>query len=104
MLFQNLISSLSIVESISPPLKPTQALVTFFIFLDFLNWSAVMLVSTPNASGKTGYWENWIGDKQETTGMAYVASTRPKHLLCWALPKLTDEQRKQIEGLGFIKL
>lgn len=45
MLFQNLISSLSIVESISPPLKPTQALVTFFIFLDFLNWSAIMLVS-----------------------------------------------------------
>lgn len=57
------------------------------------SYSAVLLVSSPNASGKTGYWENWINDKLETTRMAYVASTRPKHLLCWALPKLTDEQR-----------
>ena len=68
------------------------------------SYSAVMLVSTPNSLGKTGYWEKWINDKQETTRMAYVASTRPKHLLCWALPKLTEEQRSQVEGLGFVKL
>lgn len=68
------------------------------------SYSAVMLVSTPNSLGKTGYWEKWINDKQETTRMAYVASTRPKHLLCWALPKLTDEQRTEIEKIGFTKL
>lgn len=68
------------------------------------SYNAVMLVSAPNATGKTGYWENWINDKLETTRMAYVASTRPKYLLCWALPKLTDAQRTKVEDLGFMKL
>ena len=68
------------------------------------SYEAVLLVSTPNALGKAGYWENWINDKQETTRMAYVACTRPKHLLCWAVPKLNDVQRASIESLGFSKL
>lgn len=68
------------------------------------SYEAVLLVSTPNALGKAGYWENWINDKQETTRMAYVACTRPKHLLCWAVPKLNEVQRKSIESLGFSKL
>lgn len=68
------------------------------------SYEAVLLVSTPNATGKAGYWENWINDKQETTRMAYVACTRPKHLLCWAVPKLNDVQRASIESLGFSKL
>ncbi len=67
------------------------------------SYEAVMLVSTQNASGKAGYWENWLNDKQEITRIAYVASTRPKHLLCWALPQLNDEQRKKVEALGFCK-
>lgn len=68
------------------------------------SYEVVLLASTPNATGKAGYWENWINDKQETTRMAYVACTRPKHLLCWAVPKLNDVQRASIESLGFSKL
>ena len=68
------------------------------------SYEAVLLVSTPNATGKAGYWENWINDKQETTRMAYVACTRPRHLLCWAVPKLNETQRTAIEALGFVKL
>lgn len=65
------------------------------------SYEAVLLVSTPNASGKAGYWENWLNDKKETTRIAYVACTRPKHLLCWAVPRLNETQREKIESLGF---
>ncbi|WP_407429594.1 hypothetical protein, partial [Treponema sp.] len=68
------------------------------------SYEAVLLVSTPTALGKAGYWENWINDKQEATRMAYVACTRPKHLLCWAVPKLDDEKRNVIEELGFERM
>lgn len=65
-------------------------------------YDAVLLISTTNAKG-TGYWEKWIDDKGETTRFAYVASTRPKHLLCWAVPKLNDIQRQKIESIGLKK-
>lgn len=64
------------------------------------SYDAVLLVSSSDGRGKTGYWENWIGDKDETTRFGYVASTRPKYLLAWAVPKLTDEQRIKIETIG----
>jgi len=68
------------------------------------SFNAVLLVSSANKQGKTGYWENWIDDKDETTRFAYVASTRPKYLLVWAVPKLTNEQRIKIESIGLRKL
>jgi DNA helicase-2/ATP-dependent DNA helicase PcrA len=64
------------------------------------SYDAVLLVSASDGRGKTGYWENWIDDKDETTRFGYVASTRPKYLLVWAVPKLTDEQRIKIETIG----
>jgi DNA helicase-2/ATP-dependent DNA helicase PcrA len=68
------------------------------------SYEAVMLLSTPNASGKTGYWENWLNDKGEVTRFAYVACTRPQFLLCWAVKKLSNEQRTKIESLGLTRL
>jgi DNA helicase-2/ATP-dependent DNA helicase PcrA len=68
------------------------------------SYDAVMLVSSSTVQGKTGYWENWIDDKNETTRFAYVASTRPKYLLCWAVPTLSSEQREKIESIGLTKL
>ena len=68
------------------------------------SYDAVMLLSTPNASGKTGYWENWLDNKGETTRFAYVACTRPRFLLCWAVKKLSNEQRDKIETIGLTRL
>lgn len=64
------------------------------------SYDAVLLISSPDGRGKTGYWEKWIDDKDETTRFGYVASTRSKYLLVWAVPNLTDEQRTKIENIG----
>ena len=68
------------------------------------SYEAVLLVSSSDARGKTGFWENWIDGNDETTRFAYVASTRPKYLLCWAVPRLSDEQRTKIEAIGLKKV
>lgn len=66
-------------------------------------FDAVLFVSAPNSKGKTGYWENWLDPKEEASRIGYVACTRPRIMLCWAVSYLTDEQRHLIEKLGFIK-
>ena len=67
------------------------------------SYDATLLVSSPNKSGKTGYWEQWIDSKDEATRFAYVASTRPKYLLAWAVSQLTEERRRKIESIGLVK-
>lgn len=51
--------------------------------------SSIMLVSSPTKSGTSdGHWEQWLADKtSEAARLAYVASSRPKDLLVWAIPK-----------------
>ncbi|MEA4896909.1 MAG: UvrD-helicase domain-containing protein [Christensenellaceae bacterium] len=69
------------------------------------SYDAVLLLSSSDARGRTGYWENWIDDKAETTRFAYVACTRPHHLLCWGIARLHDEeQRTKIESMGLVRL
>lgn len=67
------------------------------------SFDAVLLLSTPNARGKTGYWENWLIPEDEASRISYVACTRPRFLLCWGVHSLTDDQRRKIEEIGFIK-
>lgn len=67
-------------------------------------YDAVLLLSTKNATGKTGYWENWINMKDEAARIAYVASTRPRFLLCWGVCSLSAEKREKIERIGFRRL
>ena len=67
-------------------------------------YDALMHVSYPSAqNSKINYWENWLNGDKEERRCAYVAATRPKYLLCWAVPELDDEKRKVIEELGFEK-
>lgn len=67
-------------------------------------FDAVLLLSSPNANGKTGFWENWLKSNEESGRIAYVASTRPRYLLCWGVRNLASEQKHQLEGMGFVKL
>jgi DNA helicase-2/ATP-dependent DNA helicase PcrA len=67
---------------------------------------AVLVVSSPNNKGqKTGrYFEDWLGGsgEKEHIRFAYVASSRPKHLLIWAIPKIVNNQfLTEIKELGF---
>jgi DNA helicase-2/ATP-dependent DNA helicase PcrA len=67
---------------------------------------AVLIVSAKNKQSKGGYFAHWISTKaneKEYIRFAYVASSRPKHLLIWAIPKITNNSSlTKIEQLGFI--
>lgn len=67
-------------------------------------FDAVLLLSSPKAYGKTGFWENWLKSNEESGRIGYVASTRPRYLLCWGVSNLTPEQRYQLEEVGFLKI
>ena len=67
-------------------------------------FDAVLLLSSPDGRGKTGFWENWLKFDKESGRIGYVASTRPRYLLCWGVSNLMDDQRQKLEGIGCIKL
>lgn len=65
---------------------------------------SVMLVSAPSKSGNStdNHWEYWLGDPtSEAARLAYVASSRPKHLLVWAVPTLLPEHINSLNDMGF---
>jgi DNA helicase-2/ATP-dependent DNA helicase PcrA len=66
---------------------------------------AVLVVSTKDKKSKGGHFEQWISenpDEREFVRFAYVASSRPKHLLIWAIPKIPcNGFINKIRGLGF---
>ena len=66
-------------------------------------YDAVLFVSGKTKNNKESYWGNWLDPKTEPNRIAYVASTRPRLLLCWALPKLSNEEKAIISGLGMIE-
>lgn len=67
---------------------------------------AALIVSSSNKKSKGGHFEHWISQKSsesEYVRFAYVASSRPKHLLIWAIPKVKNNKHlKRIQELGFI--
>ena len=67
-------------------------------------FDAVLLLSSPDGRGKTGFWESWLNPEEESGRIGYVASTRPRYLLCWGVKRLTDVQRRELEKLGLINL
>lgn len=65
-------------------------------------FDAVLLVSAQDKKSKGGHVEQWIGldneSKEEHIRFAYVGSSRPKHLLVWAIPKKV-QGNKEIEAI-----
>lgn len=63
---------------------------------------ATMLISNATRSGVDSHWSHWIGDKDsEAARFAYVASSRPKHLLVWCVKKLKASEQAELKDLGF---
>jgi DNA helicase-2/ATP-dependent DNA helicase PcrA len=66
---------------------------------------AVLIVSAKDKKSNGGHFEQWLSqeaDEKEFVRFAYVASSRPKHLLIWAIPKIADNQFiNKIKDLGF---
>lgn len=48
------------------------------------------------------HWQDWLRDREsEAARFAYVASSRPQHMLIWAVKKLKAEDRPVLARLGF---
>ena len=66
---------------------------------------AVLVVSSDTGHSHGGYFEHWLTDdvdKKEHVRFANVASSRPKHLLIWAIPKIAKNKFiGKIRDLGF---
>lgn len=63
---------------------------------------ATMLISNSTRKGDGTHWSHWIGDKtSEAARFAYVASSRPKHVLVWCVKKLKPLEKTELKNLGF---
>ena len=65
---------------------------------------AILLVSAPSKQGTPdGHWTQWLANaKHEAARLAYVASSRPRHLLVWAIPApVSKQEMDRICKLGF---
>lgn len=75
-------------------------------------FDSILLVSSTQSSGDrdtgSGYWQHWLDINNangESARFAYVASSRPKFLLAWAISEKDYGDRSKIEQLekyGFI--
>ncbi|MFA0061783.1 UvrD-helicase domain-containing protein [Vibrio cyclitrophicus] len=62
---------------------------------------ATIVISSPSA-GNDSHWQSWLKDPDsEAARFAYVASSRPKELLIWAVKTLKVLEREQLEAIGF---
>ncbi|MGV2873496.1 UvrD-helicase domain-containing protein [Colwellia sp. E150_009] len=62
-----------------------------------------MFVSSAGKQGAVGAnWKEWLADpNSEYARLAYVASSRPKELLIWAVKKLKSKEKAELESIGF---
>ncbi len=64
------------------------------------DYDGVLVVSSQRNMG-SGHWKQWIDSEGEAKRIGYVASTRARYSLVWAIPKLKKEDRIKIESYGF---
>ena len=67
---------------------------------------AVVIVSAPDKRGDGGHWRHWLdqtSDDGEHARFGYVASSRPRYLLIWAIPKgkPKDDDQATLARYGF---
>lgn len=62
----------------------------------------VTIVISSVRSGGDSHWKDWLKDcNSEAARFAYVASSRPKEFLIWAVKTLKPPERKLLEDIGF---
>lgn len=62
-----------------------------------------MLVSS-SRQGEQAHWKEWLANHaSEAARFAYVASSRPRHILIWAVKTLKKDEREALMLLGFDK-
>lgn len=64
-------------------------------------FDAILLVS-PKSKGQGGHWKEWLADQsEEPARFAYVASSRPRKLLAWAIHAPSSDDENALRALGF---
>ena len=97
---QSIISTLETVEKNNV----SDILITTFHKVKGRTFDAILVVSAPDKRSEGGHWSQWVdvaSTDDEHARFAYVASSRPKVLLGWAVPSPSEEEKKQLEKLGF---
>ncbi|WP_223441667.1 UvrD-helicase domain-containing protein [Pseudomonas sp. BF-R-19] len=63
---------------------------------------ATVVVSSLQKGVHLSHWLEWLADPaSEGARFAYVASSRPRHMLIWAVKKLKAAEKETLTGLGF---
>lgn len=66
------------------------------------SFDSVMVMSSINNRSDGGHWKShWIDGNESEKRIGYVASSRPRYLLVWAVPMLTKEDKIFLENYGF---
>ncbi|MCE3202457.1 UvrD-helicase domain-containing protein [Paenibacillus sonchi] len=68
------------------------------------DFESVMVVSSRRTSGSGGHWKHWLEKELESGRIGYVANTRAKYSLVWAVPNLKTEEQALIESFGFKRI
>ncbi|MEL7593098.1 UvrD-helicase domain-containing protein [Aeromonas veronii] len=62
----------------------------------------VTVVISSATAGNDAHWMNWIKDpNSEAARFAYVASSRPRHYLIWAVKTLKEPEKEILKAIGF---
>jgi len=96
---QTVISTLETVEKS----KVSDILITTFHKVKGRTFDVILVVSAPDKRSEGGHWSQWVdvaNTDDEHARFAYVASSRPRFLLGWAVPSPSEEEKKQLEELG----
>ncbi|MEK4850686.1 DEAD/DEAH box helicase [Paenibacillus sp. FSL H7-0756] len=70
------------------------------------DFESVMVVSNRRNSGNSSgsHWKHWLEKELESGRIGYVANTRAKYSIVWAVPKLKTEEQALIESFGFKRI
>jgi len=62
----------------------------------------VTVVISSATAGNDAHWMNWIKNpNSEAARFAYVASSRPRHYLIWAVKTLKEPEKEKLKAMGF---
>ncbi|MEK0315637.1 MULTISPECIES: ATP-dependent helicase [Cohnella] len=94
----------SAIDAISMFEPPTSIRINTIHSAKGCGFESVMVVSSKDQKSIGGHWKQWIEVEGESKRIGYVASTRAKYSLIWAVPKLNAKDRKQLETYGFKRI
>lgn len=99
----SVISTLETIESNNV----SNVFITTFHKVKGQTFDAILVVSAPDRRGDGGHWSQWVdagNSDGEHARFAYVASSRPRFLLAWAVPSPSADEKKQLKNLEFIPI